>query len=620
MNNIFHLKGKIRNYLSASTLRKSLSPFSLTNLLSTTTSTTTTTNRGLAQQFPSSPDGHFNIRNIAFKGTDGHVHYQHNNITYSTTNKEPYVTAENIHQSTTKWKSTEFVVASKFDVARCTSTTPPPTPTSPLKTPPSIDTPNTSNTSTSSRKHGNPSVHSKQIEITFFGTGSMIPTASRGTSSLALRLDGEIWMFDCGEGTQTKAQSTQVSLNDISKIFITHLHGDHIFGLPGILCGMAQTKKAAVLDKIKDGSRKKPTEGDTVEIYGPVGLRSYLRMAATISYAKFPPYVVHELEDIPYVSPNGKESYRNRNNREHTRCDANKPAKSHGECHGGTQIWKQKDEQDGQEYWTCVDRESDGMYVRAGALSHTIPTVGYVVEEPETIGKIQPDKLVPVIQRNSKQIQKEGLTFPNGERKILKHPMSLISAIKSADPNDVFTMPDGISFTSKDFKESNVQGKKIGILGDSAYSAKLLHLVQDADVLIHECTNVAIPDSGDNERDMERQLKARGHSSPRMAGNFAKQANVKQLILNHFSQALFPSDINYIRSQASKISGLGIGQVITARDGLAVDINKTSIQNTDGKKETNRERKLREGYKLVNGKFVHPDAWGDHHSIFFDQK
>ena len=64
----------------------------------------------------------------------------------------------------------------------------------------------------------------------------------------------------------------------------------------------------------------------------------------------------------------------------------------------------------------------------------------------------------------------------------------------------------------------------------------------------------------------------------------------------------------YTKLQASKISGLGIGQVITARDGLAVDINKTSIQNTDGKKETNRERKLREGYKLVNGKFVHPDG------------
>ena len=68
------------------------------------------------------------------------------------------------------------------------------------------------------------------MEITFLGTSSGVPTRSRNVSSVALRLQqrGEVWLFDCGEGTQHQLSKSDVKASQITKIFITHMHGDHI--------------------------------------------------------------------------------------------------------------------------------------------------------------------------------------------------------------------------------------------------------------------------------------------------------------------------------------------------------------------------------------------------------
>lgn len=107
------------------------------------------------------------------------------------------------------------------------------------------------------------------MEITFLGTSSGVPTRSRNVSSIALRLPqrAEVWLFDCGEGTQHQLLRSEVKSSQLTRIFITHLHGDHIFGLMGLLasCGLAGT-------------------GQDVDIYGPSGLVEYLKACTKYSY------------------------------------------------------------------------------------------------------------------------------------------------------------------------------------------------------------------------------------------------------------------------------------------------------------------------------------------------
>ena len=77
------------------------------------------------------------------------------------------------------------------------------------------------------------------MRLQFLGTGSGLPSKERNVSALAFNMlaeRGEIWLFDCGEATQHAILRTTIRPSKITKIFITHLHGDHIFGLLGLLC------------------------------------------------------------------------------------------------------------------------------------------------------------------------------------------------------------------------------------------------------------------------------------------------------------------------------------------------------------------------------------------------
>lgn len=110
------------------------------------------------------------------------------------------------------------------------------------------------------------------MQITFLGTSSGVPTRSRNVSSVALRLPqrAEVWLFDCGEGTQHQLLRSDLKSSQISRIFITHMHGDHIYGLMGLLasCGLA-------------GSTER------IDMYGPADLDDYLRASKRYSQTNF---------------------------------------------------------------------------------------------------------------------------------------------------------------------------------------------------------------------------------------------------------------------------------------------------------------------------------------------
>lgn len=120
------------------------------------------------------------------------------------------------------------------------------------------------------------------MQITFFGTSSGVPTRSRNVSSVALRLPqrAEFWLFDCGEGTQHQLLRSDLKISQLTRIFITHLHGDHIFGLMGLLATY--------------GLAGNPT---SVDIYGPPGLNEYLRACERYSFTHFSyPLKVHTIQ------------------------------------------------------------------------------------------------------------------------------------------------------------------------------------------------------------------------------------------------------------------------------------------------------------------------------------
>lgn len=98
------------------------------------------------------------------------------------------------------------------------------------------------------------------MKITFLGTGSMIPTKERNHISILLRYKDENILIDCGEGTQRQLRFANISSTKITKILITHWHGDHILGLPGIISSMGASQY-----------------NKTLEIYGPKNSKKYFQ-------------------------------------------------------------------------------------------------------------------------------------------------------------------------------------------------------------------------------------------------------------------------------------------------------------------------------------------------------
>lgn len=94
------------------------------------------------------------------------------------------------------------------------------------------------------------------MQLTFLGTSCMTPTKERNHSSFFLSYKGEGILFDCGEGTQRQLKIAGISAFDIKKILISHWHGDHVLGLPGLIQTLAS----------------KDYEG-TLKIYGPKGTK-----------------------------------------------------------------------------------------------------------------------------------------------------------------------------------------------------------------------------------------------------------------------------------------------------------------------------------------------------------
>lgn len=121
------------------------------------------------------------------------------------------------------------------------------------------------------------------MELIFLGTGAGLPSKERNVSAVALSLLQElnsIWLFDCGEATQHQILHTTIKPRKINKIFITHLHGDHIFGLPGLL-----------------SSRSFQGGNEPCTVYGPPGIKNFIETSLEISCT----HLTYPLEIVEYT-------------------------------------------------------------------------------------------------------------------------------------------------------------------------------------------------------------------------------------------------------------------------------------------------------------------------------
>ena len=103
-------------------------------------------------------------------------------------------------------------------------------------------------------------MNNMSLQVIFLGTAASIPTVERALPSVVVKRKNELFMFDCGEGAQRQMIKARVGFHKKMKVFVTHMHGDHVLGLPGLLQSMS----------LLDRTRK-------LEIYGPVGIKEFIK-------------------------------------------------------------------------------------------------------------------------------------------------------------------------------------------------------------------------------------------------------------------------------------------------------------------------------------------------------
>lgn len=188
------------------------------------------------------------------------------------------------------------------------------------------------------------------MELHFLGTSSSIATPTRHNQCLAVRLHGGAWVFDCGEGGSHRLRHARIAFGTIRRVFISHLHADHVLGLPGLILNNAG-----------------PDAGSPLQVYGPVGTRKLLDGIMSGTHARSAGlYAVHDLVDAGQMDHD----------------DDIEGQVAHDGVMQWNMFFKEKTNHDTQVY-----------HVESRRIYHTITCHGFVLREGDKPGSVDVEKL-----------------------------------------------------------------------------------------------------------------------------------------------------------------------------------------------------------------------------------
>ena len=268
------------------------------------------------------------------------------------------------------------------------------------------------------------------LAVTILGNNSAVPAFDRHPTSQVVILEGEKYLVDCGEGTQIQLINYKVRRNRISNIFISHLHGDHYFGLAGLI-----------------NTFNLLSHQQELNVYGPSPLREIMEMQlkvadTTITY----PLYFHTIS---------KEAI-------------------------------------------LVDNEK--IRVKCFRTDHRIECYGFVFSEKKPLRKLIPEKAHE-----------------------FKIPVTFYNQLKNGED---YIKNDGTIVKNEWVTTKGPKGKTYAYCADTKYDESIIPHIKDADLVYHETTYL------DN---MQDRAEERFHSTSKQAALIAKKANVKKLLIGHFS-------------------------------------------------------------------------------------
>ncbi|MDQ6828513.1 MAG: ribonuclease Z [Gemmatimonadota bacterium] len=300
------------------------------------------------------------------------------------------------------------------------------------------------------------------LTLRFLGTSASRPTVERNVSSLVIVREGETLMFDCGEGTQRQMMRYGISFN-VSDIFFTHFHADHMLGVIGLLRTMALQGRTLPM-----------------RLWGPRGGARVLKRGAELGVERVGfPLDINEMEPGEAVKRDG---------------------------------------------YAIIPHLAD----HRNALAF-----GYALVEEDRRGRFHPETA-------------RELGIPEG-------PMW--GQLTRGMP---VTLADGRTIHPDALVGPQRPGRKVVVTGDTRPTDATVEAARDADVLVHEATFA--------EEEASRALET-GHSTAREAADVARRANVRQLVLTHFSARYSRDPVDLLNEARAIFPETGC-----ARDGMELEI------------------------------------------------